>query len=304
MRPLLLLSVAVLFLVACAEKPLPIQEGFVMSQGDSIYYKTVGVGDPLVIIHGGPVLDHSYLFNHLMPLAQNHQLIFYDQRACGKSQIEIPAERMTFDAFVKDIDQIRVHLGLNKISVLGHSWGGLVAMHYAMRNESRIDKLILSNSMAPTALWWDAENSAIAAQYTAEDRAKLDKLVSSGLLRSKEAGKYIEQMMKISFKSQFYDMTKMDQLALNIPNNHALRSAVFMQLSKEMADYDLRKGLSNYHQPVLLIAGEIEPSTELYLAEFTSVFENAKSELIPDSGHFPFIEQPSLYRSLIQDFLD
>lgn len=301
-------TVILMFIIAvfsaCTNNAQTGSDGYIISNGDSIYYKTVGQGEPLIIIHGGPVLDHTYLLDHYKILSEGYQLIFYDQRACGNSQVEIPADRMTFNAFANDIEEIRKVLGFERISILGHSWGGLLAMKYAIAYDDNIKKLILSNSMAPNAKDWDRENVAIAKRYSVEDQDQLNKLASSGLLRSKEAGQYIEQMMMLSYKAQFYDLNNLDLLHLNIPNNYALRSSIFMNLSKEMADYDLMRQLKEVKTPTLIIYGEIEPAVELYMNEFTNTFPNGQYKVIEKSGHFPFIEQRGSYFNTLTEFLD
>ena len=299
----ILIGISIILIGSCSKGQLQVEEGFFMSQGDSIYYTSVGEGEPLVVIHGGPVLDHVYMIDHFQNLAKDYQVIFYDQRVCGKSQVDIPAERITFDAFVEDIERLREHFSLEKTSMLAHSWGGLIAMKYALAHDDRIDKLILSNSMAPSANEWDKENVAVAERYTKEDQDQLNKLASSGLLRSEKAGPYIEEMMLLSYKAQFYDKSQVEKLQLSIPNDYALRSSIFMNLSKEMANYDLFDSLGQIESPTLIIYGESDPAVYLYLDVFRNSFPLASSKIIPKSGHFPFIEQPEVYSDMISEFL-
>jgi proline iminopeptidase len=231
-----------IYTVSSCDKQVQFEEGFVLSGGDSIYYKVSGEGSPLLIIHGGPVLDHQYLADHLKGLSQDHQLIYYDQRACGRSSVDISPNQMTFDFMLKDIEAIRQHLELDQLSILGHSWGGLMAMKYAIAHEEQVDRLILSNSMAPTATWWDQENRLIFQRFKEHEIDKRDRLASSGLMRTTNAAPYIEEYMLLSYKPQFYDTTKIEKLSLYITDDYPLRSAVFMQLSQEMAEYDLLGG--------------------------------------------------------------
>lgn len=292
------------FLFSACQKELTIEEGYVSSLGDSIYYKSIGEGDPIIIVHGGPVLDHQYLYDHILPLAQDYQLIFYDQRACGKSQLAIPKERMSFEALTADIEAIRQYFGYQSIGVLGHSWGGLLAMHYAIDYQEHLDHLILLNSMAPSAEKWNSENKAIADRYSPKDQEQLNKLSSSGLLRTSNAAPYIEQMMKLSYKPQFYDRANLELLQLHIPNDYHERSAVFMHLAQELVNYDLSSQLAAIQTPTQLVYGETEPAVSLHLKEFASIFSDASTAVIPRSGHFPFIEQPDLLFEEIRTFLE
>ena len=300
-RLIFILFIASLF--ASCDRALPIQEGYFFNGPDSLYFQTIGEGKPLVVIHGGPVLDHQYLLIHFLPLAESHQLIFYDQRVCGRSQIEIPPERMTFNAMLNDIEALKEHLKLEEFSVLGHSWGGLLAMMYATQYDDHIEKLILSNSMAPSAKEWNQENIAISKRYSEDDQMQLDKLATSGLLRSKEPASYIDEMMLLSYKSQFYDVDKIKELSLHITNDYHLRSSIFMNLASEINDYDLFDSLQNVKSETLIIYGEIEPAQALYLDRMVGSFPQASSLIVERSGHFPFIEQPEAYFERIEDFL-
>jgi proline iminopeptidase len=117
--------------------------------GSDVFYSTIGQGPPIIIIHGGPVLDHTYLLTQMDELADNYRLIDYDQRACGKSSVEVDTSTMTLKRFADDIRILADSLGIKKPNILGHSWGGLIAIKYAISYPHHINKLILSNSKLP-----------------------------------------------------------------------------------------------------------------------------------------------------------
>ena len=102
----------------------PIEEGFADTNGMLIYYVEIGIGKPLVILHGGPGASHEYLLPHLLPLARNNRLIFIDERGSGRSQRLEDPSGYTVENMVEDVEGIRVSLGLGKINLLGHSYGG------------------------------------------------------------------------------------------------------------------------------------------------------------------------------------
>src|SRR5260370_7719698 len=121
----------------------PIEEGFADANGLLIYYLQVGAGQPLIILHGGPGASHDYLLPYLLPLARNNRLIFIDERGSGRSQkIEDPSG-YTIENMVEDIEGVRVSLGLGKINLLGHSYGGVLAQAYALKYQNNLDHLIL-----------------------------------------------------------------------------------------------------------------------------------------------------------------
>src|SRR5712671_1297834 len=103
----------------------PMQEGFVDSHGALIYYKIIGRGTPLLIAHGGPGASHDYLLPHLLPLMRTHKLIFIDERGSGRSSKVEDTKQYTVANNIDDIEAVRAALGLGKISLLGHSAGGV-----------------------------------------------------------------------------------------------------------------------------------------------------------------------------------
>ena len=128
-----LIAALALLLVSCGPGPkgsgkTQMQEEFVEVDGVRIFTKAIGSGEPILVIHGGPGLDHSYLLPQMEGLAKDHRLIFYDQRCSGRSQAGLDSNDVTLDAFLKDIDAVRAHYKIDRANVLGHSWGGLLAM--------------------------------------------------------------------------------------------------------------------------------------------------------------------------------
>ena len=106
----------------------------------SLFVKVMGEGHPLVLMQGGPGLDYTTL-SSLEPLADQFTLIFYDHRANGRSSGA--TESMTWDNLTRDADAIRESLGFDEWAVLGHSFGGQVALEYALRYGERVSKLVL-----------------------------------------------------------------------------------------------------------------------------------------------------------------
>src|SRR5438552_2198471 len=123
-----------------------VRDGSVPVAGAQLYFREVGSGSPLVILHGGPDFNHNYLVPDLDRLSSALRLIYYDQRGRGKSSQGVSAEGVDIDSEVEDVDRLRQYFGLGEIAVLGHSWGGVLAMEYASRHRDRIFHLILLNA--------------------------------------------------------------------------------------------------------------------------------------------------------------
>ena len=145
-----------------------------------IYYVEFGKGPPLVVLHGGPGADHTYFLPWLLPLARTHRLIFIDERGSGRSERLQDASQYTVEGDVEDIEAVRVALGLGKISLLGHSCGGVLAEAYALKYQQHLSHLILNSTFASTR----EMNAVLArekAQMPADKLARLNELEAAGL---------------------------------------------------------------------------------------------------------------------------
>lgn len=291
------------FSTACDDKKLSVVDGELKINGSSVYYKTMGEGEPLVVVHGGPVLDHSYLLPHIEELAKDYKLIFYDQRAAGRSSIDVDQSSMSLDGFVEDIEILRTTLGLGKVNLLAHSWGGLIAMKYALKYDENLDHLILSNSMAPSIVDWQAESQVVAQKTTKEDQDKLNNLTSSGLLRTEDPSEAIQEMMMISYKVHMYDIANMEKLQIYIPKDFILRSQKYGSLNTDMVGYDLYDQLIGVKTPTLVMYGETEPAVNLHADRMAESFADSELFIVQKSGHFPFIEANKPYLNKLRSFL-
>src|SRR5210317_2512497 len=121
----------------------------------SLFVKVVGQGYPLLLMHGGPGMDHTSLLP-LLPAADRFTLIYFDQRCNGRSD-GIPVSSMTWDNLTADAEAIRQRLGFEKWAVLGHSFGGMVALEYALRYPDSLSHLLLMDTCGDTR--WVRENA-------------------------------------------------------------------------------------------------------------------------------------------------
>src|SRR3984957_1622990 len=122
------------------------KEGVVDGSGARIYYKTLGSGVPLLLLHGGPGADHSDFLPALQPMARRCQLVLIDERGSGRSERLKDPKGYTLDHMVKDIERVRKHLQGRQFVVLGHSFGGILAQAYATRHPNRILRLVLAGT--------------------------------------------------------------------------------------------------------------------------------------------------------------
>src|SRR5437588_7967086 len=175
----------------------PQQEGFVDANGLMLYYLTMGRGEPLLILHGGPGASHDYFLPYLLPLARQHRLIFLDERGSGRSQKLQDASGYTIENMVEDVEAVRRALNLGKITVFGHSYGGALAQAYALKYQGHLSHLILASTWSSTK----AMNEVFVRMkqnMTNELRDRIAKLEAAGLFvhgRDYEKNRYAAEYM-------------------------------------------------------------------------------------------------------------
>jgi len=124
----------------------PIQ-GLQAVNGTHLYYEIIGKGAPLFVLHGSGG-SHRYFLPYMEALSDKYQLFFYDQRGTGLSDGNLDPAAISIDQFVEDLEALRVAFGLEKISLMGHSWGAIIALAYAVKYQTHLDHLILVDSIS------------------------------------------------------------------------------------------------------------------------------------------------------------
>src|SRR5688572_22609042 len=123
-----------------------IREGYIPVEKAGLYYREIGQGQPIIVLHGGPSFDHNYLLPDMDRLSDSFRLIYYDQRGRGKSAGNVKPEDVTIESEIEDMESLRDYFQLASVALLGHSWGALLAMEYALRHPERVSHLILMNT--------------------------------------------------------------------------------------------------------------------------------------------------------------
>ncbi|MGK5595367.1 MAG: alpha/beta fold hydrolase [Parachlamydiaceae bacterium] len=285
------------------QEPFTVSEGFVQSDEGKLFYRIVGKGDPIILIHGGPGLDHSYFLPALDALADRHSVIFYDQRGSGKSECVVNCETINMERFVNDLEKLRSALKLDKVSIIGHSWGSLVAIEYALMFPQYVKSLVLLHAFPPT-------NKGLEKYYeNLEQKLKpvADQLGKIELSNEFKKGSFeaVQNYLDIIFKKYFFDENKV--LLLNSRLCQSTAANVFrigdLLDSDYLADYNLEERVTNLSLPTLIIHGDNDPVPQKYALRWHQAIKNSQFQLVKSSGHFSFIEQPATFFRLVDDFL-
>ncbi|MDP9122560.1 MAG: alpha/beta hydrolase, partial [Acidobacteriota bacterium] len=222
--------------------------------GVSLYYEVLGggPGTPLVVANGGPGFDHSYL--HVSDvwnaLARERPVVLYDQRGNGRSGALKPGQSCTLADQVADLEALRGHLGYERIDLLGHSWGGFLAMAYAARHPERIERFILVDSAAPK---WSDTLYLFKEVFpeTVERQEALQFADTLGDKAAAEAGTH-EYLTML-----FYSPEKRDSFLAGAASYRESRE-VNQAVNADVARFDLNPELGKFHFPALVLAGRFD----------------------------------------------
>jgi proline iminopeptidase len=280
-------------------------EGLRLINGTQIFCKSIGTGIPLMILHGGPGLDHTYLLPQMEKLADTYELIFFDQRGCGKSSIHVDSTAMTLDALVEDIDRIRDAYNLNTMNLMGHSWGGLLAMLYAIKHGDRLNSLILVNSTPPTSELRSASFKIIGQRTSREDSIAEASLVQTPEFKRRDPAA-MQKYFRLLFRGSFRDRHMADELTLTFGPDYGTRSKLVQYLAKDpqLQSYDVLGRLETITCPVLIIGSDYDLVPPEANERIHSHIEGSRYVVMKNCGHFPFIEAPAQFFPAIRDFLE
>ena len=281
--------------------PLPV-EGLRPINGTELFVKEVGAGDPLLVVHGGPGMEHSYLLPGLDVLSGDARLVFYDQRGGGRS-LQVEPESISFEGFLEDLDGVRASTGRDRVDVLAHSWGGLLGLLYAARYPEHVRSLILVGSVEPGQRFAAQAAQRGVAARTAEDVALVDSLVKSSGFAARDPGT-VSELYWAALRPTFADRTQADRLVINFTELTARRGGdVAAALMTPLGAFDFWTEIAEIQAPVLIVHGDSDP-TPMEMAEaLRDAVSAARLLTIDGAGHLPFLERPEVFRQGVSAFL-
>lgn len=274
----------------------------VQTDGAQLFCQVLGKSDPIVVLHGGPGLSQEYLLPYMAKLGETNRVIFYDQRACGQSTGEIAEDLITLEKFLEDIEAIRMTFGYHTITVLGHSWGGFLAMQYAIKYPQSVKRLILVNSVPASSEEFaecEKEWAVRMASYQGEIKnIQASQAYSEGDPESTQ--KYLKRM----FCLYFYDPKNRDRINWKMaPNAFLDGMKVHALLRNELGSYTLHEALRKLRVPTLIIHGENDPLFASFARTIHESIAGSSFVLLPCCGHFSYLEAPELFFQSLSTFL-
>ena len=307
MKMILTISLTIgFFLCGCESGNIAMEEGYKKVNGVNHFYKIIGKGEAFILLHGGPGMYHDELFPFFLDFAKSNKLIFYDQRGNGKSTMEkIDNTTFTVELMIEDLEELRKEFGIDKLNIIGHSWGGLLAMYYAVKYPDNVKRLILVDA-APvnTDLLIKCYEEQIS-MFTPEEWDYVQKLWNS---EEYQAGnpKVHNEAMRLSEGTVFSNKDVIDDyMKVAAFNETTAKNAVLINdLATQMKlNIHVQDRLSNINCPCLIINGKDDFIIEEAYRLTNELVSNSKIVLIEGAGHYPFIENKEDFFNEISNFI-
>jgi len=264
--------------------------------GVSLFTRTVSAGPDVIALHGGPGAHHDYLLPQFDLLATTRRLRYYDQRGGGRS----PVGRDTpvgWREQVADLDALITHWRVAPATLLGYSWGGLLALLYTVRHPDRVGRLALVSPAAATANGRAEFERRFAERANDPRIAEARKRLAVSGLRQRDPEAHRKRMFELAVAPYFRDPERAADLT-----PFRVTGRTQDDVWRSLGDYDLTGELERISIPTLVIHGRHDP-IPLWSAEDTARRLQAQLVVFDESGHVPYVEETARFVSVLDQFL-
>ena len=284
-------------------------EGFVPFRGHRTWYEVHGDLDagtpPLVALHGGPGAPHDYLGDLALLADDGIPVVFYDQLGCGASDRPDDDALWIFDTFVDELVALRRHLGLDRLHLLGHSWGGWLALESVLRPEFQqgLVSLILA-STCPSMPKFGIMTRALKALLPIDVQETLDRHEAAGTTASEDY-----QAASWAYFSRF--VIRRDPLPDHVARSFGALNERIYQLMQgpewnvtgNIRHWDVTDRLDEIRVPTLVTSGRYDEMTPALVAPMVEGIPGADWVMFEHSAHVAMAEEPERYRQVAGDFI-
>lgn len=296
--------------------PPPRDSGFTTTTAVPLYWCAYGPQGArrLLVLHGGPGADHQYLLPQMLELADDFELVLYDQRGGGKSRTDDPTP-ITWQTHVEDLAAVANELGVKPLEIVGYSWGGLLAMLYAISSNSSVpsslfpvpdaadsqfplpDSLVLIDPAPITRTHREQFEAEFARRQQGADVQRLRAELAASGLRERDPDAYRQRGFELSVAGYFANPDRAHDLT-----PFRVVGRVQQSVWNSLADFDLRESLGQVAIPSLIVHGRQDP-IPLESSEIAARSLHARLVVLEDCGHVPYVEQPQSLFDAVRDFL-
>ena len=285
------------------------REGMIAFRGYRTWYQIVGELHsvsgklPLLVLHGGPGFPHDYLEDLAGLADEGRAVVFYDQLGCGKSDHPDDPALWVMDTFVDEVSAVREGIGLDRVHLLGHSWGGWLALEYVLRRPPGLVSLILASACASLPAF-AAETKRLKESLPADVRETIDRHEAAGTTHDEA---YVDATMayytqwvcrRVPFPEHvmrsFTNMREEIYAIMQGPEWNVMGNLKHWDVTERLGELDLR---------VLVTSGRHDEMTSALIKPLIEGIPGAESVVFEDSAHLAMAEEPERYRRVVESFL-
>jgi proline-specific peptidase len=285
-------------------------EGFIPFRGYKTWYRVVGDREksgmrPLLCLHGGPGESWDYLEPLEGMAATGRRVIFYDQLGCGNSDDPQNPAMYTVDLYVEEVDVVRRALGLEDVHILGQSWGGMLAMEYALTQPAGLVSLILADTAASLPQWV-AEVRRLVAELPPEVQQTLRDHEEAGTTDSPEykAAYRVFTRRHICRLDPWPDCVTRKCGKPGDDVYRAMWGPSEVHVTGTLKDWDVTDRLGEIRVPTLVLGGRYDEATPVLGETIHRGIPGSEWVILQNSAHLPHVEETELYLQVLGRFLD
>jgi proline iminopeptidase len=276
-----------------------------------LFYRVAGQGrDTIIAIHGGPGVDLESIINDFTPLTEHHVVIFYDQRGTGRSTLPRDTTMLTAERQISDLDAVRQHFGLKRVTLVAHSYGPLLAATYALAHPDAVRRMVFFNPVPPRrGDFWDRFGKTVATRLDTAQNAKLAEAMKRLNDPSSDIVGDCREIWAVLLRPRLADpdrslpLIKSDLCAsdpVGIRYGLTVTNRVVMA---SYGDWDLRARLRTLETPLLVVHGEEDAIPMDLVQEWVTSMPHAQLLKVPNAAHFSYVEQPQIVWPAVERFL-
>ena len=287
--------------------PTPSNEGFVKVLGYSLFYRSFGtpLKGTILCLHGGPGATHDYLLSMADLAEEGYRVVFYDQLGCGKS--DVPKDKQLFvpERYVEEVEAFRKHLKLGKIHVIGSSWGGMLAIAYALKYQKNMKSLTTVGGLHSVPMTTH-EMNRMKNRLPKEVKATMDKYEAEG---DYENPIYGEAVM-VFYKKHLCRMEKWPkELTYSLehiskPVYYTMNGPNEFTIIGNIRYWDVTDKLPSIKVPTLVLTGEYDEVSPRVGRVIHKKIDGSKLVILPGCSHTPFWEKKDAFMKTVTSFLE
>ncbi|HEY6059066.1 MAG TPA: proline iminopeptidase-family hydrolase [Gemmatimonadales bacterium] len=294
------LALLVLCLTACRPAPArspASREGYIEVPGGRVWYRVVGGGPrtPLLVLHGGPGVPSTYL-KPLAALGDERPVVFYDQLGAGKSDHPSDTTLWRMDRYLAELARVREALGLGEVHLYGHSWGGVLALDYALARPAGLRSLILGGAVVDAQRYLHDNDSLIGTLPDSVARVLRSEPPDAPTHSPAFPPAYLEYLRRFFARRQPWS-PELDSAVRLMDNSSSRAMGSFMQ------SYDRTDRLGEVAVPTLFLVGRYDPITPEATRDYQARVAGSELVVFDSTGHLPMQDEPERYVAVLRRFL-